>query len=270
MKYDVVFVVLTYKSSSDLQEFCGSLVKLKMNSKIIVVDAFYSEECSENIRKIAEKYQADYMDIENKGYSYGNNRGLEYAIKNYEFDYAVVSNPDIVIKKFDIEKLDNDYAVYGPLIHTMSGKRQNPFRWKYFPMGEYIAYKGYKENISQGVWFNIGINKVLREMFFLLEKISGKESYKVYSLHGSFMIFPERVVKTFFPIYFEKMFMFTEEDYVAHRMKKNGIPMFYTKAVEVLHKEDGSVGISKIDTKGITKNSYISYYENKKNIRKIM
>lgn len=50
------------------------------------------------------------MNVENKGYSYGNNRGIEYCHNNYEYDYIIISNPDIIIKKFDfkVKKTNGD------------------------------------------------------------------------------------------------------------------------------------------------------------------
>lgn len=257
-KYDVIFVVLTYKAYQDLNEFCLSLNGFKFTYKIIVIDAFFSEELSNKIKEISNKNNCIYLQIENKGYSYGNNYGIDYAVKNFDYKYIIVSNPDIVLKKFDINLLDSSAAIQGPKIITKNKKNQNPFRSHSFSFGEYVSYIGFKKNIKLFVWFNIIINKLLRYIYL----INCCHSQKVYALHGSFLIFNKKTIEKYNPIFENKMFLFAEEDYLAYRMKKNKETIIYNEAIEVFHKEDGSVGISNINVNGITKDSYIYYYEN--------
>ena len=89
-KYDVIFVVLTYKAYQDLNEFCLSLNGFKFTYKIIVIDAFFSEELSNKIKEISNKNNCIYLQIENKGYSYGNNYGIDYAVKNFDYKYIII------------------------------------------------------------------------------------------------------------------------------------------------------------------------------------
>lgn len=262
-RYDVVFIVLTYRSSKDIEGFCQSVLERDLNARIVVVDAFYSKECSERIKNIARRYEADYLSVENNGYSFGNNRGIEYAVNHYSFDFLIVSNPDIEIVKMELNGIRGEPAVFGVNIVTTDGRRQNPFRVRYSKMGEFLNYIGYKFNVRLPVLVYSAFNKLSRTHFLTKAKTGNKKLYPVYSVHGAFVIFAREIIKDNFPIYNEKMFLFGEEDYLAYMMKKKGVPVYYTERIEARHKEDGSVGISNVNTFQVSRKSYMEYYKNR-------
>lgn len=265
-RWDIVFVVLTYKISKDLACFFDSLKFAAYEIKTIIVDAYCAEEYSCEIRKIAEKYGADYISVENRGYSYGNNRGIEYALLNYNFQYLVISNPDIEVKKIQLEKLKHSHGIYGPLIYTLSGKRQNPFRIRYSGLGEYLNYLGYKKRIWRLIRFYSAFNRIDIMFFNIINRLRGRCDCRVYSLHGSFVMFTRDILQEYAPVYLEKMFLFGEEDFLAFKMKKFRVPMYYTEAIEVIHRENGTVGLVRLNTLEASRESYLVYYENKRNV----
>jgi GT2 family glycosyltransferase len=210
---------------------------------------------------VDENSNAVLIDVPNNGYSYGNNRGIEYSINNYLFKYLIISNPDIEIKKFNLPKENLQSVIYGPVIKTLSGKDQNPFRPIVTKTGERFQYQMNKKRNYRLLTFRKGANKILRELFlarFLRERSDQKQ---VYSLHGSFVIFTYDAILKLGKIYYEKMFLFGEEELLSYRCKKHGIPMIMTKDVEVLHKEDGSMKLANIKTLDQEAKSYIIYYE---------
>ena len=102
-----------------------SLKNCNASKKVIVVNAYYDKQSSEKFEKLTNEYGADFIEIENKGYSFGNNMGIEYALQHYKFKYLVVSNPDIEIKRFVLEDLRGaENAVIGPEIITCTGKNR--------------------------------------------------------------------------------------------------------------------------------------------------
>ena len=74
---EIVFVVLVYRNIDDLQNFIiNTKSKVKCNYKIIVIDAKYSDEVSKDIENICFQNKLVYIQIDNKGYGYGNNVGI--------------------------------------------------------------------------------------------------------------------------------------------------------------------------------------------------
>ena len=104
---EIVFVVLVYRNIDDLQNFIiNTKSKVKCNYKIIVIDAKYSDEVSKDIENICFQNKLVYIQIDNKGYGYGNNVGIEYANNMYEYKYIIICNPDVEF----ISTLRNDYC----------------------------------------------------------------------------------------------------------------------------------------------------------------
>ena len=102
-KYDIVFVVLVYRNTDDLKDFF--LHNHIKNSHVIVVNSYYDDVSEGDFRKIAEDNGASFISVPNKGYGAGNNRGIEYALEHFNFDFLVISNADIQISKFDFNLL---------------------------------------------------------------------------------------------------------------------------------------------------------------------
>lgn len=121
MKFDIVFVVLVYRNIRDLRDFFNS--NEIPDSKTIVVNSFYDDESECEFKEIAESNQADFLSVPNKGYGAGNNRGIDYALSNYDFNYLIVSNADITISRFRKDLIDKfPNAVLAPKILTLNNK----------------------------------------------------------------------------------------------------------------------------------------------------
>lgn len=110
MIYDFIFVVLVYRNTSDLVDFFASL-KLE-RTRVIVVNSFYDKESELQFKQIAESNHADFLSVPNKGYGAGNNRGVEYALKHYDFKYLVISNADVEIKNWILQNWKNMETVF--------------------------------------------------------------------------------------------------------------------------------------------------------------
>lgn len=234
--FDFVFVVLTYRNSEDLKNFIQSAVKITETWKIIVVNSFFDEQSLEEIKKIAISNNCDFLNVENKGYGSGNNKGIEYALQNYQFKFLVISNPDIEIIQLSTKYIKKiGVGIFGPRIIRRNGRDQNP----YFPYKSKIVLRLRCIYSITGIlpfyYCSILLNKFYRFTF----RVIGKR--QVYSLHGSFLIFSYSILKDLIPIFDENIFLFAEEEYLALKAFQNKIPMYYLKELKVFHHEDGSM-----------------------------
>lgn len=262
-KFSNIFVVLTYKNYDDLKE-CLESIKLTVNSyKVIVVNSYFDDLTKNIFETIAKENDCDFINVENKGYSYGNNVGIDYAIKNYDFDHIVVSNPDIIIKKYDQDILDKNtkYGIIAPKIIARSGKLQNPMCVKKSKLSCRFEYRGFKKDKKFWIILGIGINKINRSIrtFFHFKR---NKPYKIYAAHGSFVILKKDAVLKLNPVYDENMFLFGEESVLAERAKKSGILVGQFNSIVVNHKEDGSMKLADFSINDELKKSNIYYYEN--------
>lgn len=256
-----VFVILVYRNTKDLEE-CLASIKDNVNSyAVVVVNAFYSKEINIIVESIAKQYQCDLINIENKGYSFGNNQGIKYATDCYDFEYLVVSNPDIIIESFDDTLLISEfnYDVVAPRITTLSGKLQNPMSIKKYGFAQKIQYIGFKLKLSVIVYFGILLSKMLN--WFYSFKLKNKPIYKIYEAHGSFVILKKTTINKIFPIYDENMFLFAEEGVLAHKVDKANLSIYYYDFIRVQHKEDGSMKLGGLSINEELRKSNIYFHE---------
>lgn len=258
MKYDFIFVVLVYRNTQDLKDFFASLKVPAM--KVIVVNSYYDDESEEAFGKIAKDNNADFLSVPNKGYGAGNNRGVEYAIQHYDFQYLVISNADIYILKLSEASLSNiPEGIYAPSIRTLSGKQQNPHMPYHFSWIDGMKYKYFKKNNWHVIMFFCALNKIFRISFLGFVRFINHS--RIYSAHGAFVILPKGILEKLLPLYDEDVFLFTEEENLAMNARTHGIRTYYVPEVKVLHKEDGSTSSIADKQRDITRESYITFYK---------
>lgn len=259
--YKYVFVILVYRNGEDLFDFDKSLEALDGKYKVVLVNSYMNDETEQRIKEIASQLDYDFLSVDNKGYGYGNNRGVEYAKEHYDYQYLIISNSDVVIRNFDTSNLPTQNAVIGPMLTTLAGKKQNPY-WaiENKPM-EKMIYNGLKNNSRKSMVLAQGTNKVIREAYLLMKKVSNSPG-KIYAVHGAFMVFTKDVIDRISPVYDENMFLYYEEAYLANRLNQLEIDRYFYPQIDILHKEDGSTKGLNVDLRGHAVDSFVHYYEN--------
>ncbi len=262
MHYKYVFVILVYRNTEDIVECLHSIRERVSDYRVVIVNSYYDEATKKAFSDIAEKEDCDFINVENRGYGAGNNRGIEFARQNYEFDYIVLSNPDIIIEKFSDRAVDdNKDAVIAPMLRTVKGKNQNPYWLKKNRFAEWLLYCGQKRN-NRFVYFSgVAINKLAREVGLRAFSAGRKNSRRIYAAHGSFVLFPSSLFDKLGLFYDENMFLFCEEAYISHIFEDAGVKTVLVKDIVISHKEDGSISLSKIDENSEERKSFIYYYE---------
>lgn len=264
-RYKYCFVVLTYRNTVDVVDFIQSIKSKFANDeyKIIIVNSFYDKESMQEIGRIAKKFSCDFYNIDNKGYSYGNNYGFKKAVENYKFDYLICSNPDIIIKKFEdtvLQKYPN--SIYCGEIINLKEKNQNPMLIIKNSISNFLIYKGYICENKLLIFTGLGINFIIRKMFTFFNRLLSKRTYSIYQPHGSFIVFSYDFISKHTNLFDENMFLFGEEAVVAYKAKKSNVKIYYSESISCIHKEDGSMNLFDGNLNNITKESIIYYYEN--------
>lgn len=262
-KTKYVFVILVYRNTSDLEECLQSIREKVKNSRSIVVNAYYDEDTAKTVFDISKCYQCDFLNIENKGYSYGNNRGIELAQSKYDFEYLIVSNPDIIIQEFNDQELAPGfkYDIIAPKIEAASGKPQNPMSITNSKISQYLQYQGFKKDSNILIYSGIALSKIINLFSLLIEKIKGRRIYPIYEAHGSFVILSKYTIDVLQPIYDENMFLFAEEGVLASKAKGKGLKCCYYPDIYIRHKEDGSMNLSNMSQNKELKKANIYCYE---------
>ena len=254
---DFIFVVLVYRNTTDLKDFFRYLTV--PNCKVIVVNSYYDENSDTEFKKIAESNNADFISVPNKGYGAGNNCGVEFALKHYQFKYLIISNADIEIKELSIDAL-NENVVNAPKIITLSGKNQNPHTPYHSKILDKWKFKAFKKHSRKLLLYPIAVNKLFRYWFIFWNSIG--LAARIHAPHGAFLIVPYSIVSKLHPLFNPEMFLFAEEDHLAMKLREAHLKVCYNSKVSVMHKEDGSVGtLSSKDIFQRTSDSYNIFYQ---------
>lgn len=257
--FDLIFIVLCYRNSEDLRCFIKSLDTLTCSSKVVVVNSYYDKASYQAIKDIALASGCDFLSVENKGYGYGNNRGLEYAASSYEYSFLVVSNPDIEIRALDIKLIANyKHCIIAPSIITLDGKQQNPYYYTSLDIVERLYYIAYRTKYSSLAILGNIISRTCREFYALLYK---NKVRKIYACHGSFIILGCKAMDRLKSVFNEDMFLFAEENHLARLAQKKHVEIYMIPTLQVFHKEDGSVGLEIEKMPAYAKQSFITYYQ---------
>lgn len=105
-KINLAIVIVNYNSARDTLACIKSIENSETSYtyKIIVVDNYSSDDSV----LLLEKNKGDFEFVVSKvnnGYCAGNNLGIQYAEKKYDFDYIWVLNPDTEIKNDAIQNI---------------------------------------------------------------------------------------------------------------------------------------------------------------------
>lgn len=255
----VSFVILHYKDIEITDCCVQSILKMdhREDIQIVLVDNDV-QELPVNRQKLINRYKEEktvtvLQIVAEGGFSYANNQGYAYAVKNYAPEYIVICNNDIEFIQADfVDKIKQtfektQYAVLGPdVVRRGTGEHQNPMdsRIRTVEEAEYTI----RMNRMGLKWYHI-----LYPVLFLHEYISERKKMRKKENNNSFYlqsqeeIVPFGACLVFSKIYIEKQQkafepetpFYYEEYILAYQCKKKGYRIVYDPEIQVWH-ESGS------------------------------
>jgi GT2 family glycosyltransferase len=260
--HNIIIIVLVYKNSDDLEEFLQSVLNNSIKCKIVVVNSFYDDDSNSRFKLIAKKHNCDFIITENNGYGAGNNRGIEYVRNYYDFDFLILSNPDVEIINFSLSSLKKySDCIVGPLTINRKSKNKNPYWHLNISFIEWLQYLGAKKNNKILFFLGILVNKCERDIYQFVMKVFRKDKHKVFALQGTFLIFHKNSLLQLGTVFDEDMFLYAEEAHLAHLAKNKNVPMFYEPNISIFHKQGGSSDSVEKQVWQFQRQSIICYYE---------
>lgn len=253
---DIVFVILHYKSFDDTRKCVDSILQnINCDSKkIVIVDNGSGNGSGE---KIMELY-SDNTDIvvifqdKNTGFSTGNNTGCEYAKVFFSPDFVCVINNDTVIEQKNfVDKIKEEFKkssfdVLGPDIITYNDVHQNPYAL------ELVSYKAMYSHLFRlhllCIYYKFHLNKFKMiekaKLYFSAFNRNNLESGFIGSsirqenvaLHGSAVIFSRNYLMRYPSVFYSRMFLYSEEDFLNYRRLKDNLKFVYSPDLRIYHK----------------------------------
>ncbi|EME8191499.1 glycosyltransferase family 2 protein, partial [Enterococcus faecium] len=207
-------IILNYNDWLMTKEYVKNIEKYKILDKIIIVDNKSTDNSYEFLTSMSNDRIEVLSTQENRGYAAGNNFGLNYALKNYEVNNFIISNPDIEVDENTIRKIcecldTNKFVAVSGLIKNKSGEIAKNFAWRlpkyYHILSETFAFSTFlmnKLNLSR--FYDSDFNSDIKEV----DVISGCFFGIKASVFQSIGLFDERT------------FLYGEENNLFFKLKK--------------------------------------------------
>lgn len=98
-------VVLNYNNYSETITFLNKISNYSVISEIVVVDNCSTNESFDVLLTYATDKVYIIQSKKNGGYGYGNNIGIKYGIKHFNWNFVIISNPDVFFEEKTIDSL---------------------------------------------------------------------------------------------------------------------------------------------------------------------
>lgn len=119
-------IILNYNSYEDTKKLTINFKKNDDINKIVIVD---NNSLDNSFAELKKDFK-DFKDVfiiktdENLGYSYGNNFGAKYILNNFNVEYILISNPDVIIPNNFVKNMEK-YLESDPKLAAVSGLMLN-------------------------------------------------------------------------------------------------------------------------------------------------
>lgn len=259
----VYFIILHYMVSDETISCVDSIMRIKGNKKIIIVD-----NCSPNgsYEVIKHNYQNEdsvivLKSLSNGGYAAGINFGYDFIKKNFnDIEFIVAMNNDMVIEQSDFEEKisdiynETDFYVLGPDIYSTSNRiHQNPGSTTIRTLEKIESELKRIDSISLN---KIKTKSFLKKFPFVNQlysyvKYRNKRKSSDYlepkediTLHGSCLIFSKYFIENRDYIFYPKTKFYCEAQILDYQCHKNNWKRVYSPRITVLHNEDVATNAS--------------------------
>lgn len=236
----VAAIIVNYNDVEDTIRFVNEITNYNVINRIVVVDNMSTTiGAFENLKKLeSEKVKVLQAD-KNGGYDYGNNFGIKYLqSQNEEYDYIIISNPDIEVEEkaikhcLEILEENSKIAICAPRMFNKEGKPIRRSSWKIRTFGLDVVHA---TRLLEALFY-----KVLRNGEYSEEEYK-KEVLKVEAIAGAFFIIRYDVLKDI-GLLDDNVFLFYEEDILAQKVKEKGLEIVSLNSEKFIHYESQTIG----------------------------
>lgn len=226
-------IVLNYNDYKTTSKFLEKIKDYKTIDHIVVVDNNSSDDSYE----LLLKYKSDKIHVikseKNGGYSYGNNYGIKYAMKEFNTEYIIISNPDVFFEEKVVDDMKKMYdkeervAIVAPTM-LINGE----LKWTSWKLPKF------KDDL-------ISLSDMLKrwlgdKTLYPKEHFNGEYSF-VDVLPGSLFMIPANVMKKI-GFFDEDVFLYCEEKMMSKRLLDRGYKNIILNNITYDHQHSVSIG----------------------------
>ena len=236
----VAVIIVNYNDVDDTEKYVNTITKYDVINRIVVVDNQSTTAGTfENLKKLESEKVKVIQSEKNGGYDYGNNFGIRYLQNlNEEYDYYIISNPDISVTeeaiKHCLEVAENDSKI-GVIAPRMFNKDNNPIRRSSWKMRTFWLDVVHSTRVLEMIFY-----KILRNGEYS-SKDYEKEILEVEAISGAFFVIKAKVLNEI-GLFDEEVFLFYEEDILAKMLSEKKYKTISLNSEKFIHYESQTIG----------------------------
>lgn len=238
----VAVIIVNYNDVEDTVNYVKKITEYETINRIVVVDNKSTTVNTFDKLKSLESNKVKVIESDkNGGYDYGNNFGIKYLENhNEEYDYYIISNPDIKIAEdaikhcLDVMESDEKIGVIAP---RMLNKDGNPIRRSSWKIRTFALDVVHSTRLLELIFY-----KVLRNGEYSNKEYE-KDLLEVEAISGAFFIIKSKILKEVGYLD-DNVFLFYEEDILAHKLKEKGYKTISLNSENFIHYESQTIGKS--------------------------
>lgn len=236
----VAVIIVNYNDVDDTKKYVKIISKYETINRIVIVDnKSTTENAFEELKSLENEKVKIVQSEKNAGYNYGNNFGIKYLEnQNEEYDYFIISNPDIEVSENaikhclrEIEK-DKNIAVISPRMFNKDNKPIRRSSWK-------------KRTFALDIIHSTRILEILFYKILRNGEYSNKDYEKkvlqVQNISGAFFIIKSEILKDI-GYFDENVFLFYEEDILAEKLSFKNYKIISLNSEKFIHYESQTIG----------------------------
>lgn len=236
----VAVIIVNYNDVEDTKKYVNQIKEYNIINRIVVVDNLSTIiGAFENLKELEDSKVKVIQAEKNGGYDYGNNFGIKYLqALNEEYDYYIISNPDIEIEEsaikhcLEVAENDNSVAVIAP---RMFNKENKPIRRSSWKMRTFWLDVVHSTRLLEIVFY-----KILRNGEYS-SKDYEKELLEVEAISGAFFIIKSEILNKI-DLLDENVFLFYEEDILAKKLAEKKYKTISLNSEKFIHYESQTIG----------------------------
>ena len=227
-------VVLNYNDSETTLNFVKRVNNFENINYIVIVDNNSTDDSVEKLQQYTSSRIYLVKTNKNRGYAYGNNLGIKYAVDKLNSDMICISNPDVDFSDklvFEAKNILNSI----PNVGTVTGKmicpstKANPIAWK---------LPNWIDCIIECTFL---IRKLLKNKLYYNNKELNRYCNEVEAVPGSLFFINAETMKKI-GLFDENTFLYYEENILAWKLKSQG---FKNYIIDIPYIHNHSVTINK-------------------------
>jgi len=223
----IALITVIYNNYQVLDDLFTSLEKQSNASYHLYIADASSKKKSITARNVKHTV----INIENKGYAYGINVGLQQAIQDGYTKFCVI-NDDTYVEKDFIELIRVAFETYprsliGGKVYYAPGYEYHRNRYKKQDKGNVLWYAGGQVDWAHATTHHRGVDEVDISQY--------NEPEKTDFITGCLMCFDKGVVDAI-GFWDESYFLYYEDADYCEKAKKKDIPLMYEPKLTIWHK----------------------------------